>query len=393
MILCIGYWWCTINLLYAQQPVLPGGTQSTIPSKLVAVLPFQYLNNRIMLTLKLNGSVPLRFMFDTGADGIGIKKSIADSIGIYASEETAVTAVGGQSNVGIARNIEMQFDTLKIPDNSAAILPRLDESLDGLFGGNFLRNYITEINFDKSEIRLYTIGRFNYPAGASLIPLDYTEEIPDIPVRVILNNGKLLNGAFHFDTGAGYPMIIFGPTVSRNNLTEDFKVAFRSRNTSLGYQSFLLNGEFNRADIGDRHIDAFRGNLQVYREGDEAWAPRSDGSLGIELINRFNWIINVADHRFAAVPNRNFNMPAAFWLRNIEWQFVNGNIVVKRFMPDTATALCGIAANNKVVSINGIAAEELMSEGNINRYTEIWKDESLEVVVEKDGKTEVIKVP
>ncbi|NIG52583.1 retropepsin-like aspartic protease [Chitinophaga sp. Cy-1792] len=364
------------------------------PAALAAVIPFQYSRNRIVLTLTLNDSKkPLRFLFDTGADGMGIKKSVADEIGIFASRQQQASVVGASQQIGIASGITMHFDTLSIPNNNSAIFPQFGDDLDGLFGANFLRNYITEIDFDKSEIRLYTIGKFDYNTNAAIIPLDYSLGVPGIKSSVTLNSGRVLDGDFHFDTGAGYPLIIFGPSVNRNHLMEGFKVESNSTTTSMGHSSPVVNGVFNGVDLNKWHIGNFTGTMQAYREGDEKWSPKGDGSFGIELISRFNWVINLADHKFSAVPNNNYNLPFSFWMKNVEWAFANGKMLVRRFMPQTSAADSGISEDDEVMTINGVKAAELMNPENIKKYAAQWKDQPMKVEVNKYGKPWKIDIP
>jgi len=364
------------------------------PAQLAAVIPFTYQRNRIVVTLTLNDSKkPLRLLFDTGADGMGLKKSVADEIGITANRQQSTSVVGASTQIGIASGIAMHFDTLTIPNNNSAIFPQFDADLDGLFGANFLRNYITEIDFDSSVIRLFTFGKFDYNKKASLIPLDYSLGVPGIKGKATLNNGKVLEGDFHFDTGAGYPLILFGPSVHRNQLDENFKVAFHSTTVSMGHSSPVVSGIFNGMEIGQWQLGSFTGTLQTYREGDEKWSPKGDGSFGIELINRFNWVINLADHRYSAIPNWNFAMPANFWLKDIEWGFAGGKLIVKRVSPGTGAADSGIMENDEVLAINGVKVADLTTEANIRKYSEEWKGREMKVEVNKFGKPWKIDIP
>ncbi|SHL87526.1 PDZ domain (Also known as DHR or GLGF) [Chitinophaga jiangningensis] len=364
------------------------------PSRLAAVIPFTYQRNRIVISLTLNDSKkPLRLLFDTGADGMGLKKSVADEIGITANRQQKASVVGASTQIGIASGIVMHLDTLVIPNNNSAIFPQFDADLDGLFGANFLRNYITEIDFDSSVIRLYTFGKFDYNEKASLIPLDYSLGVPGIKGKATLNNGKVLDGDFHFDTGAGYPLILFGPSVHRNQLDENFQVTSHSTTTSMGHSSPVVNGVFNGVDIGQWHLNSFTGTLQTYREGDEKWSPKGDGSFGIELINRFNWVINLADHQFSAIPNKNFAMPSNFWMKDIEWGFAGGKMIVKRVAPGTGAADSGIMENDEVMAINGVKVADLTTEANIKKYSEEWNVREMKVEVNKFGKPWKIDIP
>ncbi|RBL93298.1 hypothetical protein DF182_12245 [Chitinophaga flava] len=360
------------------------GVNLSNPSRLAAVVPFEFDKGKIVVKLTLNDSKRvLRFLFDTGADGMGIKKEVADEIGIQASRQQQTSVVGASTQVGIATGLTMHFDTLAIRQQNSAIFPRFDGDLDGLFGGNFLRNYITEIDFDKSEIRLYTLGKFTYPTGGALVPLDFSAGVPGIQGTVKLNSGKTLNGNFHFDTGAGYPLILFGPSVHRNKLEEGFHTLYQSTNYSMGHTSNVSNGIFESLQIGSKQLNHFIGTLQSYREGDERWSPSGDGSFGITLIQKFNCIINLADRQFYLTPNKNYAVPSDFWLHNTLWGFSNGELRVKQIMPETSAASSGIAVNDLILSINGVKSADLLDVENIRKYTLDWKNAPIQIEIKK----------
>ena len=356
-------------------------------SRLAAVIPFELVNNKIVLKLTLNNSKRvLRFLFDTGADGMGIKKEVADELGIVAKRQQQTSVVGASTEIGIAGGIDMHFDTLTIAHQNSAIFPQFDADLDGLFGANFLRKYITEIDFDQSQIRLYTFGKFNYPATGTLVPLDYSRGVPGIKGVVKLNNEKVLDGDFHFDTGAGYPLILFGPSVNKHQLTEKFAVQFYSTNYSMGHASEVCSGIFDYLKIGNLQLNYFTGTLQSYRAGDEKWSPEGDGSFGIELIKNFNCIINVADKQFSLTPNKRYTLPADFWLRDVLWGFDNGEMVIKQITPDSKAANSGASVKDVIMSINGVKAADFKSIDNIKKYVADWKSSPLQLEINKFGK-------
>ena len=69
---------------------------NNIPSKLQAKIPFETEHGSIILKVRLNNnSRILRLLFDTGADGMAIDQSTADSIGLKISRKQNATVVGG----------------------------------------------------------------------------------------------------------------------------------------------------------------------------------------------------------------------------------------------------------------------------------------------------------
>ncbi|SMO38822.1 aspartyl protease family protein [Solitalea koreensis] len=275
------------------------------PSKLMAEIPFVIEHKSIVLKVKLNNSDrELRIMFDTGADGMGMKKAVADEIGLKVTRQQNTNVVGASTQVSISGGNLIKIDTLKIANQNIAIFPTFRNDLDGLLGGNLLANYITYLDFDHSVIKLYSFGTFTYPEGGTLVPLDYSAGIPGIKAGIKLNSGKEIESDLHFDTGAAYPIILYGPSVNRLELTKDFNVAYEGVNYSMGHQTPTVSGLFEHVKLGDKQVSNFIGTIQSYSESSGNWAP-GDGSLGLEIIRQFNCFINLAAHEYYLIPNKN----------------------------------------------------------------------------------------
>lgn len=276
-------------------------------SKLVAELPFVLDKNRIVIKVKVNDSErELRILFDTGADGMGMKKAVADEIGLKVARQQQTNVVGGGYEINMSSGNQLKFGSIAISNQNIAIFPSFMADLDGLLGANLLRKFITEIDFDRSVIKLFSFGTFQYPESGTLIPLDYTIGIPSITANLELNNGKKIESKLHFDTGAGYPVILYGPAVKQQELLKDFKVLYKGVNNSMGHRSPIVQGIFNYLKLGDKQINNFLGTVQEFRDGDEKWSRDGDGSLGIEIIKQFNCIINIPAGEYYLIPNKNF---------------------------------------------------------------------------------------
>lgn len=85
-------------------------------SSLAAVLPFRIEGGSIILSARLNDSPRvMSFLLDTGADGMAIRRSLADSIGLKVSHSQEASVVGGRKTVQIsADNVLRLSDSLSL---------------------------------------------------------------------------------------------------------------------------------------------------------------------------------------------------------------------------------------------------------------------------------------
>jgi hypothetical protein len=356
--------------------------QESIP---VASIPFEFRNDQIVVKLRINDSDRvLNMLFDTGADGVGMKKEVADAIGLKESRRQKAEVVGATTEIVISSGNTLRFDTLQIKNQNIGIFPNYRDDLDGLFGANFLRNFITYIDFDNSVINLYRFGPITYPEGGSKIPLDYATGLPGIEAKVKLNNGKEVLAHLHFDTGANYPMIFFGPGVKRYDLEKDFKVQFRSTTVSLGHSTPTLNGIFEWLKLGNFKIPRFTGTLQTFEPQMENWGKGIDGSLGIDIISKFNCFINLPAKEFYMIPNKSFGYPLDFWFGNIQFGLTNDQIVVKHIIKTGMDQEQQIREKDVVVSMNDKTAEDFKNQNTLIQLGNDYKTLEIELIVNRN---------
>jgi len=363
-------------------------------SKPVAIIPFEFRNDRIIVKLKINDSNRvLNMLFDTGADGLGIKKEIADAIGLKETRRQQAQVVGGSSEIILSAGNTLHFDTLQIKNQNIGIFPSYRDDLDGLFGANLLRYFITYIDFDHSVINLYRFGKITYPSGGTKIPLDYNTGIPGLKAKVKLNNGKVVLANFHFDTGAAYPLIFFGPSVKQNELDKDFAIQFKSTTYSLGHETATLNGIIDLLELGDYKVPHFTGTLQGYIDGMAFIGTNNDGSLGIKIISKFNCFINLPAKEFYMIPNKSFNNPIDFWLNKTEFGFVDDQLVIKQpsVLSQYDTSVPHLY--DAVLSINGFRSDEFKDLKIVKQLEEVSLQQPIILEIARNGPPITLTIP
>ena len=189
----------------------------------------------------------------------------------------------------------MVFDTTRITGQTIAIFPDFQDNIDGLLGGNILKSYLTEISFDHQLINLYTFGDSEQHRTGKTIPMEFEGIIPAIKTEIELNNGKETNATLHFDTGAKYPVILFSHFVNAHKLTENFKVESSGNTWSMGNTTPTTSGKFNRLQFPNVTLKNFTGTLQTASAIKKGMADEAHGSMGIEIIKRYNWVIDVSN--------------------------------------------------------------------------------------------------
>lgn len=132
-------------------------TQLLAQSKPVATIPFEMVNGSIVLKVKINqSSKTLRLLFDTGADGMAVDQSLADSLGLKITRSNNASVVGGNMKIEVSDGNDVQLESgFVLKNQGIAIFPQMRDHLDGLIGNTMTRRYITKVDFNKYELSLY----------------------------------------------------------------------------------------------------------------------------------------------------------------------------------------------------------------------------------------------
>lgn len=274
------------------------GSSRYTESVRVATLPFENSESSIILTLQLNASQrPLRFLLDTGADGMAIRKTLADSLGLTVTHTQQAHVVGGQQQIEISKGNTVQLsESLVLNNQNIALFPRVRHQMDGIIGLNLIKRYITEINYDKSEISFYTFGNRKYEKKDITLPVKTPYGLILMPGSINLTGDQVTGGNFIMDTGAAYYLILFSPFVYANSLLQSgFKPESQAQTVSLGISSLVYNGKCNELLLGDDFVDKnIPITLQAGSKENSTIPPSSpDGSLGVKFFSKFNFIIDL----------------------------------------------------------------------------------------------------
>lgn len=277
-------------------------------SRLVASVPFEVVDGgSIILTIRLNDHPKeLRFMFDSGADGMAISKALAEELGLKAGESRETSVVGGNVNINISGGNTVHLDTLKLQNQSIALFENMRGGIDGLIGLNVAKQFITRFDFDAKKLSLYTFGDFDYGKGET-ISVQVPTGIMLIPGSLDLTGKEYVDGNFAVDTGAHYYLIGFSPFVRKNKLlTGGFKPEGQSTTMSLGKATPTFNGHSVNFRVHTMDIK----NMPIALQAGGNWNSNgADGSLGVMFLSRYNFTINLLEKEVHMVPNSRSLLP------------------------------------------------------------------------------------
>ncbi|WDF62328.1 aspartyl protease family protein [Flavobacterium sp. KACC 22763] len=358
--------------------------------KEVASIPFEIIENGIAIKIKLNkADREFLMLFDTGADGMALNPDSAYKAGVVVTKSKSASVVGGSQKVDYSADNTIYIGDQVLKNQGLVIFPK-HGVYDGLFGANLLRNFITSVNFDTMTIDLYNFGNFKYWGKAKPLVFDYKSGLPVVKMNLTFEDKKTVEGSFTFDTGAGYDLIAYGPFNHKNNLEASLKTEYKSVNFSLGKQTGIVGGAIPNVGLNGNNFPNVTIALQEYDEANKNWAF-ADGSLGIDLIRRFNFTINLLDKTVYLEPNKNFKKTSSFYLSGLILDFdENQNLLIKRIIDQENEDLKKVKIDAKVTQINDFETKDLLNPENIKKLKET--KESKDFIIEQGDQSMRISI-
>lgn len=300
---------------------------------------FQLINNLIVFPLKVN-NVELSFILDTGV-GSPILFNIyqSDSLQIRNVEEITLKGLGEGEPIRAFKSSKNTFATQKTYNSSqdfyvvidAAInfSPRLGVPVHGIIGYDFFKDLIVEVNYASEKIKLYKPDGYNYRkcAKCNTLDIEVVRRKPFLNAAVVLE-GNQIPVRLLVDSGSSDALWLFP------DKEKEIKVPAKN------FQDFLGRGLSGSVYGHKAKTDMFRIGDFKLRETNVAFPSdesiqhltnpgQRNGSVGGEILKRFNVVFDYPEKKIILKKNRYFNTDFKFNLSGIELMH-NGLRVVRQ---------------------------------------------------------------
>lgn len=261
---------------------------------LISTVPARRDGNTFFVPVRVSGHV-YWFCFDTGAHHVIVDPTIVKELGLKSLGKTTTKGTG-EGDVAVERlaPLDMTVGTAKLHvdepwviDLSGVPIPKW---CHGIIGAQLLEAYVTELNPERSTLRLFDPRTFTKPPGATSLPMEDKDHRLFMTVTIDVNDKLTVERRIRIDTG------------SEDSVGDEIvKQAREARETTLGhglgsnYQAF--SGIFKAVHIGPFTIR-------------DVWGPGPHVPvIGMEMFRRFTTTFDVAHGAIDLQPNRHLHDP------------------------------------------------------------------------------------
>ncbi len=292
-------------------------------------IPFQFINNLIFIPINVNG-LELNFLLDTGVEETVLFGLEDDETSSFKNvEKIQLKGFGKEDFVEGLKSINNKLTCKDFIDFNHELYIVLDQNfnfsaqigipVNGIIGYKFFKNHIIETNYSDRKIVIHKENpkirkKINTKFSASDILLEKNK--PYLLTKINLNNQEIETKIL-IDSGSGDALWLF------ENQKNKIKVPTNNFDDYLGRG---FSGELfgKRARINKLQINKFEFQNPLTSFPDSLAISYSrlvqdrEGSIGGEILKRFDVIYDYPNHKIHFKKNGNFNLPFNFNMSGIE---------------------------------------------------------------------------
>lgn len=401
------------------------------------VIPFQLLNNSIVIQPKVN-DIQLNLILDTGS-GYNILFAFPekDSIAFYNTSKIKITGPGMKEPIDayISKNNKIEFkklsskklDVILMLEDKYSFTTSMGIPIHGILGADFFTDNIVEIQYDTKRIVVYRkeIKRFiSKISNYKQLPFILKDKKPYIPVNITIEDVKKENLELLVDTGLSDGLWIFEKELNIKNKKhiDDYLGA------GIGGDVYGKRVRFKNINFSDYEfqepIISMPDTISFLKK---SILTSRDGSVGGEILKRFNVVFNYNKQIMYLDKNHNYDNKFYYNMAGFDVHHSGVDVVEERIqndLPSGTTNLtefiydnqkvnfkyvikpgieiyyvrknsvadkAGLKVNDKIISINKKKAVNY----KLTEIIEIFQksaDETITVEVERKGKRILVEL-
>jgi CubicO group peptidase (beta-lactamase class C family) len=272
----------------------------------VVEVPFEVENGWMVIPVRVNGSHPLRYVFDTGASGtVNSNPTIVDSLNLKISGKVQARGAGGGgalSEMSFADNVNFNIGGIELSNGSLALGPAMGSGFDGVIGRAIFANLVVEIDWEKRIISFYEPAKYKYSGSGTILPLTFDDGgRPYTMGSVSLSDEKMIPVKLVVDTGAGHTLSLDVGSSPEIKLPEGATKTVLGRGASgeiSGYMGRIKAFEFGGQtfkDVPTTFPDASAGTSGLNGR---------QGNLGSGILRRFKIVYDYSRKQMIVEPNK-----------------------------------------------------------------------------------------
>ncbi|MGE0555349.1 MAG: aspartyl protease family protein [Gemmatimonadales bacterium] len=286
-----------------------------------------------------------------------------DRLGLAEAGRVAVRGAGGGAALQgrVAVDLEARIGGAPVAVAQAVAL-RLAEDFresagrpyQGIIGLDLFRQWVTELDFEANELRLYDPDEFEYRGPGTSLPLRIEGGHPHARGWLTVGDEPGREVELVLDTGARHAVAITPEAVPHLAFPAD------TVRDELGRgASGVIDGVVGRIREIRLGRQAIRDVVSSFPDPGEGVTPGAQVSIGTELLRRFRVVFDYPHDRVILEPRPALQRPFVWNPSGLHFRQRGDSLVVGRVRDDSPAALAGIEVGDVLIAVGSEPAGRL----------------------------------
>ena len=331
---------CSSKLFQGNREILEGDRENrdiriVDPYKGTISVPFELINNLIVISLRINDSEELKFILDTGAGRTIITELGSDqSFRISYQGDVELNGLGNSGSISalISRGNEIFLDGIEGENQTIVVLLEdtfnlshfMGTQINGLLGYDIFKNFIVEADYERKKIYLHDPDAFEEKylerkndESWTYVPLHSQDNKVYADLTITQSNNTKLDARLLIDSGASHTIFLY-PEISKNVVIPSNHIE-TYLGSGLSGEIYGKIGKARKVELKGFEVkepilafpDLEAVDLAIDRGS-------RNGSLGADFLKRFDIIYNYRDESMLIRRNRRFREKFKYNISGLE---------------------------------------------------------------------------
>jgi hypothetical protein len=363
------------------------------------VIPIEIHNNLVVMPVVLNGSLPLKFILDTGVrTAILTEKAFSDILNLTYARKYTISGPGGAKMVDayVTNNVSLQLPgvigrghaMLVLGEDYLELRNYLGTDVHGIIGYELFSRFIVKIDYSKKLLTLMLPERFHPGRRFEGIPIKIEDTKPYVTTPVLLNDSTQLSAKLLVDSGASHGLMLEPSTDDRIKVPKNTVSSVIGR--GLGGQITGKVGRIKELDLGSfkmlQPISNFP-DANSYFDSLKSGSRDRNGAIGGEVLSRFTVVFNFPKEMMYLKKNSFFKKRFHYNLSGITVKAKGSRLEtfeITEVRGESVADKSGVKIGDLIKAINGIPSESL-DLNIINSLLNAKPRKKIHITVERNG--------